>query len=46
MNLSPKTSKRQTKMQRFMLECLVAMFRTTEIKEMLPVLDEGRIVKK
>lgn len=45
MNWSPKTSKGQTKMQKVMLEGLVAIFKTTEIKEMLPVLDEGRIVK-
>ena len=46
MNGSPKTSTRQTKMQRFLLESLLAMFRTTELKETVPVLDKGRMVKK
>ena len=32
-------------MQKFILEGLVAIFKTTEIKEMVPELDEGRIVK-
>ena len=44
MNWSPKTSKGQKKMQKFILEGLVAIFKTTEIKERVPELDEGRIV--